>query len=138
MSNAALYCARAISGTLPETQASYLAIYSSHSGTPTFSALDEAVLVAGVLVTARFEFPAIELLLFVVSVLLHPTSRKAHRTQRKRRLLFSIGQLLGVLTGSLSERFGMELAERGNNTLDEKNLIAYLFALESGVPSLLP
>jgi len=62
----ALYCARTCSGTLLETQASYAAIKSSHSGTPILSAaavagavVAGAVFAAGALalVAPAFEFP---------------------------------------------------------------------------------
>src|SRR5207253_7759400 len=57
----ALYWARAVSGTLLETQASYFAMKSSHSGTPIFSPLDEAVLLPGLLAAEPGLEPPLEL-----------------------------------------------------------------------------
>src|SRR5438552_258051 len=84
--------ARAISGTLPLTHASYLAMYSSHSGTPTLSPAAGAVLV--VVVVVLLELLVVELLLFVVSVLVQPINTNAHNTQKAKKVLVSIGELL--------------------------------------------
>src|SRR2546426_8962415 len=90
-----LYCARCASGTLLETHASYLAMKSSHSGMPIFCPLDEAVLDPGLLAAEPgFAEPALELLSFVVSVLLHPIKRATHRTKKINRVLRIIGVLL--------------------------------------------
>src|SRR6266576_250058 len=89
---ALLYWARAASGTLLETHASYLAMKSSHSGTPIFS---PAAVVAGVdAAVVLLELPAIVLLLFMLSVLLHPIRIAVHRTARINKVLRNIGVLL--------------------------------------------
>src|SRR5712692_3159000 len=87
---AVLNWARAISGILP-THASYRAIKSSHSGTPILSPVDEAVLVEPVVVAALLELPVVELP-FIVSVLLHPISTNAHKRQKAKKVLVSIGE----------------------------------------------
>src|SRR2546423_11187827 len=95
---ALLYWARAASGTLLETQASYLAMKSSHSGTPIFS---PAGTVAGVdAAVVLLELPAGVLLLFMLSVLLHPTRIAVHRTAKINRVLLNIGVLLQSPAGN--------------------------------------
>src|SRR5205814_10278361 len=88
-----LSCARWASGTLLETHPSYLAMKSSHSGTPIFSPLDAVVVVVPVVaaVLGLLELPAAVLLFSVVSVLLHPTKMAAHRTAKINKVLFNIG-----------------------------------------------
>ena len=93
---------RAISGTLPLTHASYLAIKSSHSGTPILSPADDVVLVELVVVlVVLLELPVVELWLLIVSVLLHPISTNAHNTQKAKKVLVSIGELLVGFLGNL-------------------------------------
>jgi len=84
---------------LPDTQASYLAMKSSHSGTPILSPADVVlvvvagvlVLVAGVLAVVEpeleFEFAVVEL---VFSVVLQPIKMAAERTQKIKRDFFNI------------------------------------------------
>jgi hypothetical protein len=81
------YWARAASGTLLETQASYAARNSSHSGTPIFSPAAVAVVaVAGVvLVVALSALSVVALAPFVGgSDLEHPTSTIVHTTQSSK------------------------------------------------------
>jgi hypothetical protein len=85
-----LYWARAVSGTLLETQASYAAMNSSQSGTPIFS---PAVLATVAGVEAGLALVAGEAELFwftVTSVLPHATSKSPIATQSGRRVLFFI------------------------------------------------
>src|SRR5258708_206836 len=96
-SPAELYAARPASGTLP-AQPSYLARYSSHSGTPIFSPLDAAVDFA---VFAGLLELAIVLLFCIVSVLLHPIRIAAHRTAKINKVLVNIGVLLQSSAGML-------------------------------------
>jgi hypothetical protein len=63
-----LYCARACSGTLADTHASYLAMNSSHSATPIFSPLPEVVVFV-VVVFVVVVFALLPLLLVAVVVL---------------------------------------------------------------------
>ena len=85
-----LYWARAVSGTLLETQASYAAMKLSHSGTPIFSPVVLAT-VAGVEAGVVLVAGEAELLLFTVtSVLPHATSKSPIATQSGRRVLFFI------------------------------------------------
>jgi len=82
-----LYWARAASGTLLETQASYAARNSSHSGTPIFSAAVVAVVaVAGVvLLVALLALAVVALSPFVGgSDVEHPASTIVHRTQSNK------------------------------------------------------
>jgi hypothetical protein len=80
-----LYWARAASGTLLETQASYAAINSSHSGTPIFvPAVSAFVAVAG---AALLALPVVALAPFVgVSDLAHPTSTIVHTMQSNKEI----------------------------------------------------
>lgn len=88
---AVLYWARAASGTLSETQASYAAMKLSHSGTPIFSALAAAVLAGAVLVAGLLALLGAELLSFVgVSDLEHPTRTMAHTTQSNKVILVNM------------------------------------------------
>ena len=85
-----LYWARATSGTLPETHASYAAMYSSHSGTPIFSP-EVLTVVAGVDAGVAFVAGGVELLLFTVtSVLPQATSKSPITTHNGSRILFFI------------------------------------------------
>lgn len=93
-----LYCARCASGTLPVTQASYLAMNSSHSGTPTFSPLPEVVVVVFVVEVVDVVFALLPLLLvavvvlavFDVVVLLEDVSEPPHATNRSPKAAHSI------------------------------------------------
>jgi hypothetical protein len=76
-----LYCARCASGTLLVTQASYLAMKSSHSATPIFSPLEavvEDVVLVVVVVDVVFEVPpllaVVVLVVLVVFVVLEEES----------------------------------------------------------------
>ena len=86
-----LYWARATSGTLLETQASYAAMKSSHSGTPIFSPVDvstAAGVAAGLAFAAAGEA---ELFVFTVtSPVPHATSESPNATHSGRRILFFI------------------------------------------------
>ncbi|PYS85713.1 MAG: hypothetical protein DMF70_03870, partial [Acidobacteria bacterium] len=62
------------------------------SGTPTLSPAAGAVLV--VVVVVLLELLVVELLLFVVSVLVQPINTNAHNTQKAKKVLVSIGELL--------------------------------------------
>lgn len=93
-----LYCARADSGTLLETHASYFAMKSSHSGTPIFSSplLLADVLVLVLAVAAGEAAGAAGLLdaegeRFVdTSVLAHATNKSPKTTQSGTRIFFFI------------------------------------------------
>src|SRR2546428_6362686 len=96
--NAFLYCARATSGTLLEMHASYLAMKSSHSGTPIFSP-DEVIVFSGVdVVIGLSVLPAVELLLLIVSVLLHPIKMATHSTAKINKVILDIGFSFNVPT----------------------------------------
>jgi hypothetical protein len=107
-----LYCARCASGTFAVTQASYLVINSSHSGTPIFSPLLVEVVVV-VFVVVDVVFALLPLLLVAVVVLAvfdvvvvfvvlsvpaHATNRspKAAHSSRGMKVLFNNWILLTV------------------------------------------
>src|SRR6185369_16785380 len=101
---------RAISGTLDETHASYLAMKSSHSGTPILSPVDAVVpLVGGAGVEAAALFELSEAVLVVVSVLLHPTKIAAQSRQPINTRFLYIGNLL--LQGSAGKRLNIRLRD---------------------------
>jgi len=59
---------------------------------PIFSPLDELLVVDGLFVVIGLSTPVVvELLLFVVSVLLHPNKMAAQRTAKIKRLFLNIG-----------------------------------------------
>lgn len=100
-SKVGLYCARCASGTLLLMQASYLAMKSSHSGTPTFSPLPELVVVVEAVlfvvvvlepVVALSELAVLDVELFeAVSDPPHATNRSAKDTHSTRgmKVLFN-------------------------------------------------
>jgi len=122
-SDPVMYCARIVAGTLAETQASYLAKNSSHSGTPIFPAVavvDEFVLVAGLVVIAGL-FEVIALLAFaaalpfsVVCDLLQPGRKSAQARQKASDIFFSIMKLLDRPV--ITERTTSGLKSGANNT----------------------
>jgi len=96
---------------------------SSHSGTPILSPLVVAVVLV-VEVAALLELLVVELLLFIVSVLLHPISTNAHNKQKAKKVLISIGELLVGLAELAYRTAGNGIEELANNTRDGRNLIA--------------
>ena len=56
--------------------------------------LRRLVALVELVVVVLLELLVVELLLFIVSVLLHPISTNAHNTQKAKKVLVSIGELL--------------------------------------------
>src|ERR1044072_2147428 len=94
-SRAVLTCARFASGTLLLTQASYLAMYSSHSGMPSLSPLlpevlvEEVVLVV-VVVVVRFALPLFVVVVVFVVLEVFEESEPPHATSKSPKAAHSI------------------------------------------------
>jgi hypothetical protein len=83
---------------------------SSHSATPILSPVDVVVLVVVVVVVVLLVLVVVELLLLVVSVLVHPISTNAHKTQKAKKVLVSIWRTPCRVVAELAYRtVGMEL-----------------------------
>jgi hypothetical protein len=116
-----LNCARAASGTLLETQASYFAIKSSHSGTPILSPTGTVAVVGGAVVVVVGVLVVVVVVVAVLLVLVvleelvvsdppqaANKSAQARESDRETKNLFDIGKF------SL-KNYG-EMGKRGNHT----------------------
>src|SRR5260370_42670753 len=93
---------------------------SSHSGTPILSP-DVAVLV--VVLVVLLELLVVELLLLIVSVLLHPISTNAHNTQKAKKVLVIIWELLDGFGGTCLPHSRNGIEKRGDHTREDNILV---------------